>query len=84
MEATIYALGFRVSQKYGYLFRGPQDKDYSISGVYLGVPLFEETAKSPYHLNTLPIIELWHFVGGISGEGREVDVLLGSDCSRLH
>ena len=27
----------------GTLFRGPYNKDYSIFGVYIGVPLFWET-----------------------------------------
>ena len=29
-----------VSQNYGYLFGGPNNKDCSILGVYIGVPLF--------------------------------------------
>ena len=31
-------IGIRVSQNYGYLFRGPNNKDYSILGSILGSP----------------------------------------------
>ena len=41
---SIYGhIGFRVSHNYGHLFRDPHGKDYSILGVYIGVPLFWET-----------------------------------------
>ena len=36
-------MGIRGSQYSGYHFGGPNNKDYSILGVYIGVPLFGET-----------------------------------------
>ena len=39
-----------VSQNYGYLFGGPNNKDYSILGSILGFPLFWETT-----ISTLPL-----------------------------
>ena len=40
MQALIY-LG--VSQNHGYHFRGPHNMDYSVLGVYIGVPLSWES-----------------------------------------
>ena len=34
---------YGVSQKHGYLFGGPHNKDYSVFGSILGVPLNWET-----------------------------------------
>ena len=36
----------RDSQSYGYLFGGPYNKDYTILGVHIGVPVFRETTMS--------------------------------------
>ena len=40
-----------VSQNYGYLIGGPHNKDCSILGSILGVPLFWETTKSSHSLS---------------------------------
>ena len=55
IPSTEYCLGFRVvrqlsnagvSQNCGYHFGGPENKDYSIGGVHVGVPLFRESTIS--------------------------------------
>ena len=45
---VIYGIiGIRFSQNLGYLFWGPYNKDHSILGVYIWVPVFRETTISP-------------------------------------
>ena len=45
-----------VSQNWGYHFGGPNNKDYNIFGLYIGVPLFWE--KLPYGLSKVGL----HFI----------------------
>ena len=67
-------MGFSPNQ--GYLFGGPYNKDSTILGVYIGVPLFWETTISCRTLSRDLLLQLRGMSGMSEGPSRECRAVL--------